>query len=152
MIKALNNQDNHIAKRMNQVFQSSYSVEAKILQADDFPPLKRTLEQYQHTDTVFYGYWKKDKLAAVVEIRSQNSSETKTHIQSLVVSPNYFRQGIASQLMAFVLENFNTSALFVETGINNHPAIKLYEKFGFKQTNQWDTECGIRKVRLDYQN
>lgn len=149
MIAQLDNQNIEVATQMQKVFHASYSVEAKILNAIDFPPLKRTLEEYMKTGNIFYGVFKNQDLAAVVEIRS---SQKQTHIQSLVVSPQYFKLGIASQLMIFVLEQFNSEAAFVETGVDNNPAIKLYEKFGFKQTKQWNTDCGIRKVRLDYQN
>lgn len=37
----------------------------------------------------------------------------------------------------------------VETGIDNQPAIKLYESFGFQELEQWDTNHGIRKVRFE---
>ncbi len=146
MISRLNNSDPEIATKMQTVFCASYSVEAIILQAKDFPPLKRTLEEYMKTETAFFGRWNNDSLVGIVEIREYDST---THIQSLVVDPQYFRQGMAFQLMTFVVENFNSKIMFVETGINNFPAIQLYEKFGFQQTNQWDTECGIRKVRLE---
>ena len=96
MIKLLKNQKTEIALKMRAVFQASYAIEAKILQANDFPPLKRTLEEYQNTDTQFYGFWQMNDLAAVIEIRLLESS---IHIQSLVVDPDYFRQGIAAQLL-----------------------------------------------------
>ena len=37
----------------------------------------------------------------------------------------------------------------VETGVENEPAILLYKKFGFKEVKQWDTDHGIRKIRLE---
>jgi len=147
LIKRLDNQNPKTAKSIDQVFKASYAVEVKILNAEEiFPPLKRTLNEYRLTDTEFFGYWHGSELAAVIEIRT---NAKQTLIQSLVVEPHFFRQGKASQLIKFVLENFKKKLLFVETGRDNKPAIQLYEKFGFKITKQWLTECGIVKVRLE---
>jgi ribosomal protein S18 acetylase RimI-like enzyme len=145
MIKLINNLDPRQAQKMQKIFHASYAIEARLLNADVFPPLQRTIKQYVDTDTAFYGYWIDKHLAAVVEIRTD---EYTTHIQSLVVSPDYFRLGIAAKLMAFVLENFPAEIVFVETGVDNIPAIKLYEKCGFNQVEEWDTKIGIRKVKL----
>lgn len=143
MIKKLNNKDQQIARQMQMVFQCSYQIEALILQADEFPPLKRTLEQYINTDTEFYGFWQDKRLAAVIELRFIPQS---IHIQSLVVDPDFFRQGIASKLLNLVLTSFETPLFTVETGAANVPAIKLYEKFGFKQSRQYVAGQGITKI------
>lgn len=145
MIIQLDNTNHQVAYEMKAVFNDSYAIEAKLLKAKEFPPLKRTLIEYMETDTVFYGFMCGEKLSAIVEIRSHLDI---THIQSLVVSPPFFRQGIAAKLMTFVLENYQTKIMFVETGVDNIPAILLYEKCGFKQVEEWHTDCGIRKVKL----
>ena len=48
----------------------------------------------------------------------------------------------------FVLETYASSGFTVETGIDNRPAIKLYVSLGFEEQDQWDTNHGVRKVRL----
>jgi GNAT superfamily N-acetyltransferase len=149
MIKILNNQNPVVTVRMRQVFHASYAIEAEILQADNFPPLKRTLDEYRDTDTQFYGYLQKHDLAAVIEIRHLKSS---IHIQSLVVDPYYFRQGIAAQLLDYVLHHNNTPLFTVETGLANIPAIKLYEKLGFKEVRQYLADPGIKKICLEKHN
>ena len=146
MIKQLNNKDTIIAKRIRNVFQVSYVIEAQLLKAKNFPPLNRTLDDFIKSDTQFYGYWNNKALAAVVEIRA---NENTTLIQSLVVDPIYFRQGIAGKLINFVFENYNSKIFNVETGLANLPAIKLYERFGFVEIKQYDTEIGIRKIRFE---
>ena len=83
---------------------------------------------------------------AVVEIIHNNDF---TQIRSLVVHPLFFRQGIASQLMEFVLETFDSDLFVVETGLENVPAIKLYEQFKFIEVKQWDTDHGIRKIKME---
>lgn len=149
MIRKLNHTNPAVARNIRDVFQVSYAVEAKLLNAIDFPPLKRTLQEYLNTETQFYGFWKDDALAAVVEIRAYKNA---THIQSLVVDPAYFRQGIGKQLVQFTFDTFDTKLFHVETGAANGPAIQLYEKLGFNIIKEYLTDHGITKVRLEKKN
>jgi len=146
MIEKLKNSDLEIAKKMRLIFQASYKVEAKLLNATNFPPLKRPLENYTESNTEFYGYSTNKVLAAVVEIDTNNDYLL---IRSLVVHPNFFRQGIAGKLLTFVFETFKSNLFVVETGLENGPATKLYEKFGFVEVHQWDTNHGIRKIKFE---
>ena len=77
------------------------------------------------------------------------NNQDLTHIQSLVVYPKYFRNGIGRKLVQFILDNYKAKIFTVETGINNHPAIKLYKNLGFQEQEQWDTNHGVRKVRFE---
>lgn len=146
MIKRLNNKDQEVSKQIKVVFQASYAVEAKLLNAIDFPPLKRSLESYIKSENDFYGFIDKEELAGVIEI---NTNKNKTHIQSLVVHPIFFRQGIARKLMEFVLNYYTSDTFMVETGVENEPASLLYKKMDFKEVKQWDTPFGIRKIRFE---
>ncbi|OUR90954.1 GNAT family N-acetyltransferase [Flavobacteriales bacterium 34_180_T64] len=143
MIKKLNHSNTDIAKSIRSVFQVSYAVEAKLLNATDFPPLKRPLEAYVNSETVFYGFFIEDELAAVVEINHESKA---THIQSLVVDPKFFRLGIAAKLIEFVFKTYNSKVFTVETGLANAPACKLYKKLGFFEVKQYDTNHNIRKI------
>ena len=145
MIEKLKNSDLEIAKKMQLIFQASYKVEAILLNATNFPPLKRTLENYTESNTEFYGYSINEVLAAVVEIDTNNNYIL---IRSLVVHPDFFRQGIAGKLLTFVFETFKSNLFVVETGLENGPATELYEKFGFVEVHQWDTNHGIRKIKI----
>ena len=88
MIEKLNHTDFEIAQKIYSVFQVSYAVEADLLKAMNFPPLKRGLANFIKSTTDFYGYFYENELAAVIEIECKNHN---THIQSLVVDPFYFR-------------------------------------------------------------
>ena len=145
MIEKLDHKNEAVARLLHALFQASYRIEAKLLKATVFPPLNRTLDEYVHSDTEFFGVSRADKLVAAVEVRKLDKL---IHIQSLVVQPEYFRQGLGRQLMRFVLDNFETEAFIVETGVDNKPATNLYLQIGFEEQEQWDTEVGIRKVRF----
>lgn len=146
MIEKLQNKDVEIAEKIHAVFQVSYTVEAKLLNAIDFPPLKRPLESYVNSNTTFFGYMKNQELAGVIEI---DHNSNVTNIDSLVVSPKFFRQGIAKELMEFVFKTFDSNLFIVETGLENKPASELYKKFNFKVVKQWNTDSGIRKIKFE---
>ena len=146
MIIKINNKENKIAEGIRTIFQVSYAVEAKMLKAVNFPPLKRTVSQFLKSDSEFYAYYLIENIAGVIEIEN---NEDLTHIQSLVVYPKYFRNGIGRKLVQFILDTYKSKVFTVETGIDNHPAIKLYKSFGFQEQKQWDTNHGVRKVRFE---
>ncbi|SNR67089.1 GNAT family N-acetyltransferase [Lutibacter flavus] len=146
MIEKLQNNDIEVSKKIRSVFQLSYKIEAKLLNATNFPPLKRSLENYVNSETAFFGYLKDKELAGVIEIKHNNNF---THIQSLVVAPSFFRQGIARKLMEFVFNTFDSKLFVVETGLENGPATELYKKFNFKEVKQWNTDHGVRKIKFE---
>jgi len=145
-IKLLNHTDLYIAERIYQLFQKSYSIEAKLIGVDSFPPLERTLDNIQDSKTQFWGYYKNDNLAAIAEIELTNKL---LDINSFVVSTTFFRQGIGSDLLGYLLTNLSFEFAVVETATANKPAISLYKKFGFIETKKWLTEIGIEKVMLN---
>ena len=146
MVKRIKNTDNDIASQIYSVFQASYKVEAELLNAIDFPPLLRTVNSFLTCNNTFLACFRNNKISGVIEVESHSKS---THIQSLVVHPKEFRKGIARELIAYVLNNYKSELYTVETGLNNYPAIQLYKGFDFKEIKQWDTDHGVRKVRLE---
>ena len=145
MILKIDNNRDEIATEIHSIFQASYIVEAEMLRAINFPPLRRTRLQFIDSDSTFYAYYLQKNIAGLIEVRDNQDT---THIQSLVVYPKYFRQGIAKKLILFVLETSKSLVLIVETGVDNLPAITLYLSLGFVEQGQWNTSHGIRKVRF----
>lgn len=146
MIKILQNNNIEISKQIHTVFQLSYAVEAKLLDATDFPPLKRPLESYLKCDNDFYGYLENNELAGVIEVEQ---TDKHIDIHSLVVSPKFFRRGIGRKLIEYTFNRFDSKLFIVETGVKNKPVIELYKKLGFKEIKQWNTDFGIRKVLFE---
>ena len=145
MIEKLDNNDLEVAETIRNIFQLSYAVEAELLQAIDFPPLHRPLLDFIGSNNEFYAYISDNSPVAIIEI---NPTHEVVHIQSLVVLPAHFHQGIASRLLQFVLKKFGNRHFTVETGEKNRPAKRLYKKLGFMEIEQWDTDHGVRKVRF----
>lgn len=146
MIKKLQNDAIEIARQIHSVFQLSYAVEAELLGAKDFPPLKRPLESFLKSGTDFYGYFENNEIAGVIEIEHTNKH---LDINSLVVKPSFFRRGIGRTLIEFTFNHFDSNLFSVETGAQNKPATALYKKLGFKEIKQWDTDFGVRKIRFE---
>lgn len=144
MIRSLNRSDTQIFEAVHGIFQRSYQVEANLLGINDFPPLRRTVDDLQGRPSAFYGFWIKEQLAGVIEIQKHADL---VEICSLVVDPVFFRMGIGSALLDFVNDQFLTDQM-VETGEANIPAITLYVKHGFKITKYFLNNEGIQKVRL----
>lgn len=146
MIRKLNNNDIETARQILSVFQLSYAIEAELLGASDFPPLKRPLESYLKSANDFYGYFECDELAGVIEVER---TDTHIDINSLVVNPKFFRRGIGKKLLEFTINGFDAKLIIVETGVKNTPAVELYKMLGFKEIKQWDTDFGIRKILFE---
>ena len=146
MIRLLENSDLKTSAQIKSVFQISYAVEAELLKAQNFPPLQRELESYQKSDNQFFGFFIDQELAGIVEVDDKNDF---THIQSLVVHPKFFRQGVGRKLVVFVFNSYDSNLFIVETGVQNLPATELYKKLGFHEVHQWETDHGVRKIRFE---
>lgn len=146
MIIKLANSKLSTSIKLQKLFLKSYSIEAKLLEAKYFPPLERRLESFQKSTNTFLGLVKNEVIVGAIEIDPSGNS---IHIQSLVVHPDYFRQGIAESLVKYVLNSFDSMIFTVETGLKNIPAIQLYFKMGFKEIKQYRTKEGIMKIRFE---
>lgn len=145
IIEKIDHRKKKTAQQIYSVFQRSYSIEADLLGVTSFPPLLNTVQDISNRKTDFYGYWHDHELAAVAEL---DVSAELADICSFVVDPAFFRQGVGSRLLDAVLGHFPDRDKVVETGVDNHPAIALYKKKGFREESRWLTEIGIAKIRL----
>ena len=145
MIERLDHHANDVALQIHKLFQRSYQVEAQLVGATEFPPLQRSASHIRSAHSNFLGQWSKSGLSVVLEY-----SLVATHlgIDSLVVHPRYFRRGLGSQILRTLFDSVAWQTADVETAAMNHPAIALYEKFGFAESKRWATRDAIEKVRL----
>lgn len=145
MIELLDHISESVANQIYDVFQLSYKVEASLVGVEDFPPLRRSASDIQSSSSQFLGHQVGVYLAAVVEYSHDGEDLS---IDSVVVHPQYFRRGLASQLLQSLLSKVQWQTAYVETATANNPAFLLYQKFGFSESKRWKTADGIDKVQL----
>jgi ribosomal protein S18 acetylase RimI-like enzyme len=145
MISRLEHSNAEIADHIFSIFQQSYKVEAQLIGAANFPPLSRSAADIAQSESQFYGFSENACLAAVIEIVLENEC---LDINSLTVSPDYFRKGIASKLIHYVLGHFKFSQAVVETAVGNLPAIQLYQQHSFVEYKRWTPSHGIEKLAM----
>ena len=145
MIELLDHCLEDVAIQIYDVFQQSYKIEAQLVGVKEFPPLQRSTSHIQAASSKFLGQWIGSDLAVVLEY---SLGDAHLSIDSLVVHPRYFRRGLASKILRLLLDRVHWQTADVETAAANHPAIALYEKFGFSESKRWGTNEGIEKVQL----
>ena len=110
-----------------------------LLITNNFDKLYNLEDELKKEYTRIYGYYINEELIGFIHV--ENIQE-ECSIINIVVDNKYRRKQIASQLLKYVLEKEKMTKCVLEVNQNNIPAIKLYEKFGFKN-------AGIRKGYYD---
>jgi ribosomal protein S18 acetylase RimI-like enzyme len=145
IVTTLEHSDQGVAHDIWSLFQHSYAHEAKLIAVQNFGPLNRTIGNIQKSHSSFTGLFVDGAMVAVAETRSNGET---LFIDSFVVDPLAFRRGHGSSLLRAILQTANCNRAVVETAEKNEPALRLYEKFGFEQTEHRETEDGIKIVKL----
>ncbi len=145
-IARLDHRQSRTANDIYAVMQAAYKIEGDLLGVKDFQPLKRSITAIQAATTTFYGFQQNNSLASVIEI--EQLPDSTIEIDSLVVSPAFFRQRLGSRMLEHVFTLFPEKAFLVSTGAQNLPALNLYRKLGFSDSRLWETPCGIKMVSL----
>jgi GNAT superfamily N-acetyltransferase len=125
---------------------SAYAIEAKLIGFPNLPPLHETVEELQTSGEIFYGYFVDGELAGAISYKIEDKT---LDIHRMMVHPNFFRQGIARQLLALVLALPEIERAIVMTGAANQPAKKLYETFGFVEITQEMVVEGLMIARFE---
>ncbi|MBP0727336.1 GNAT family N-acetyltransferase [Bacillus sp. RG28] len=145
-IKELVSNDETIATQIIHVQKLSYQIEAKIIEFEGIPGLKETIDDVIKSEETFIGMYSEDQLVGFL---SFTMNDTTIDICKLVVHPSNFKQGIASKLISHLLSNFGDSkTIIVHTGTKNSPAINLYKKFHFIESEQFLIENTLSITRL----
>ena len=96
---------------------------------------------------IFLAFNKEGVLIGTVQLKHKHSDpdfcdEKSAYVQALEVRHDYFRRGVASNIMNFLVQHANQNGierltLMVET--DNAPAFALYQKLGFRsfKTASW---------------
>jgi ribosomal protein S18 acetylase RimI-like enzyme len=131
-ITRLNHRLAEIARDIHTVQQAAYLVEVTLLGVQDFPPLEVNPHDIQQSGDHYQGALIHGQLVGVIS-HEPVGEEGDRNITSLVVFPQWHRQGIAKALLVKILSEFPDSVITVTTAVKNEPAISLYSKFGFAE-------------------
>ena len=137
--------DPAIARQIWQLGQQAYTVEAGLIGAANFPPLKRSAFQIGASQSSLFGIIESGELLAAAELEEGRDGLL---ISSFVVTSQRLRSGLGSRLLQGILDFTSQSCVRVRTAIKNTPAIKLYEKFGFKESLRTTSVDGVDIVTL----
>ena len=118
------------------------------------------------TCQIFLAFNKKNKLIGTVQLKHEHfdpelCDEKSAYVQALEVRDDYFRRGVASNIMNFLEQHANQNrierlTLMVEK--DNAPAIALYQKLGFHrfktaswvwQGKEFPTICLEKHLKID---
>jgi ribosomal protein S18 acetylase RimI-like enzyme len=114
----------------------AYAQESQLLGATYFPPLDCTVEDLQRSTEAFLAAFNGGNMVGAVSTRPDDEGQG-VNIASLVVNPQFQRQGIGRLLMAAVLAEHDGMELTVQTGAENLPALALYAQSGFVEVRRW---------------
>lgn len=124
----------------------SYQAEAWLINYDWLPPLQDTLETLMACGETFYGCYMRGVLCGAISYKSDNRT---IDIHRLMVHPDYFRKGIAQQLLCYLEQQMrDVDRLIVSTASENKPAVNFYIKNSFKKIDNKVTTDGLSLVHF----
>ena len=114
----------------------AYAQECELLGAIHFPPLDCTVDDVRNSSEAFLAAFIGGDMVGAVSTRAGEEC-LGVNIASLVVRPQFHRQGIGRLLMTTVLAEHFGVELTVQTGAKNLPALALYAQLGFVAIRRW---------------
>lgn len=149
MIQLVNHNDEKVAESILSIQLPAYKVEADLIGFDGIPQLLDTVENIKSSKEQFLGKLDGSKLVGFL---SYEGTEELIDICRLVVDPNHFRKGIASELLSYLLNVYgNEKKIVVSTGAKNKPAITLYERHNFTKLVDVEIEPDFFITQLTYE-
>lgn len=146
MIHKLLSHSYEVATSILQVQMPAYTIEADYINSTAIPRLYDTVNDIQNCGETFYGYFSENKLVGFISFIHE---ENLIDIHRLVVSPDFFKQGIATKLLLYIFNMFPSSMTYiVQTGKANTPAIALYKKHGFIEVTNTELPDGLVLTQL----
>ncbi|KKK39161.1 GCN5 family acetyltransferase [Mesobacillus campisalis] len=133
MIRKIDIRNSKYAEAVLKIQIPSYKVEAEIIGSYEIPALKDTIYTLQHCGETFFGYYVNEELCGVISVKADDEY---VDIHRLIIHPNHFRKGIAQLLLNFIESKFKAETIKVATGSKNIPAVRLYEKNGFRNMKE----------------
>lgn len=147
-ILKLNLQDEITVNELWSLQHKAYRLEAELIGFQEIPPLMETREMLSRSGETFFGCFDEDEeLMGAIAVEEESLGQLT--ITRMMVSPDYFRRGIASLLLSYVFEHYASMKLYiVSTGKLNMPAVSLYKKHGFLPTLTEEVAPGVELIEF----
>lgn len=146
MIKVLDNKNIEAAEQIVKLQKASYIVEAELIGFMQIPPLLELPEDILNSEEAYYGYYVGQDLGGMI---SYIIEKDVLDICKVAVHPDFFKRGIATQLIRFVEQTEGIKRIIVSTGLKNSPAVKLYTSLGFTETHICEVEQGVLIINFE---
>lgn len=128
MIQLLDNKNSETAENILALQKASYQVEADLIGFPKLPPMLENLEDIMGSQETYYGYFVQGVLAGILSYIIEGDV---LDIYKVAVHPDYFKRGIARQLLQKIQQTEGIGKMMVSTGLKNIPAVNLYTSMGF---------------------
>jgi ribosomal protein S18 acetylase RimI-like enzyme len=119
--------------------QREVNIVDRIEKIESFYPLVRALSlfpnPYQHVFTV-HVLEDEGQIAAMAQLSPRNQNQSRWHIDNIAVHPDFRGRGLAQAILNGVFDYYRERGALrftLEVDLANTPAIKLYEKLGFRR-------------------
>ncbi len=146
MITVADIQESSVASQVHALQQAAYLVESEQIGCADFPPLHESIQTLQRSTDSFLVFVEAGRIIGALSFEIAGNCVTVTR---LVVNPDHFRRGIASALLTALEGRLPAaSTLCATTGDLNKPAIRAYEKQGYRTVSRLVSPEGIALRRL----
>lgn len=110
----------------------AYQQEAQLLGAQDFPPLRSTVDDLAQSGQLLWVARIGCQTVGAIGLEVDAQAQTVC-IASLVVHPHAQRRGVGHGLLSAALAHAPQCVCEVQTGAANAPALALYARFGFEE-------------------
>lgn len=148
-LAALDVSDPVAASELLELQRHAYRVEAGLIESDEIPPLRESLQELQDCGETFLGAFADGRLAGTVSWKVDGET---LDLHRLVVDPGQSRRGIGVALVrAALAANPGARRAIVQTGASNEPARALYEREGFTLIDEVAPIPGLRVARYSKQ-
>src|SRR2546423_13357324 len=126
MVTPADIRDSAVATQIHALQRAAYAIEADRIGCTDFPPLNEAFEMLQSSRDCFVVFVEEERIIGCL---SYEWIGVRATITRLVVSPQYFRRGVASALLR-ILETRLPAGTIVcaSTADLNEAAIRVYDK------------------------
>lgn len=142
-IVRLDLQDEGLLSDLWSLQHKAYRLEAQMIGFHEIPPLMETRDMLRRCAETFYGCFDDEgELLGAVAVTEETPGLLV--VCRMMVSPDHFRQGIASALLEHVFQTYGQMDDYaVSTGAKNAPAMALYEKHGFRPFESEEVAPGV---------